>query len=874
MEKVNNKLPNNQQGNNTCKGNHYPQPNHSYTTHSAHPQSPNQQYPYTTPRPINHPQSFKPNATVAQKSKLLFIIMGIILLCAVLIVGGILLYNSGRDSQPGKSDNPTPPPNIANNHIIIQGTTTIKVGDTATYTATIDSNNRADTVVEWKVLDSTFATIESPSGYLVAKKAGIAYISAKIDNIESEFYKVTITNEYIPVQTVQVNGTTTSKVGETTTYTATILPENATNQKIEWKLIDTDFGNINANGQFTPSQKGTAYIVATVDNIQSDIYKVTITEEETTAPPENNLSALRPEPMQVGENKIPEIMGSFTDGFANYYLLNAGYILNQYVGNMGIVHYNGQTPITATKTTVDGGQYTESITQTISESVTTTTSEGFNFGLKESVEVGWKLEVFNVKGKVESTQEWTQSVDTSSTKNKSQETNQTEMTEHSDTFSYTFTVGNNGEQAGWYRHALYSSAVDVLLLVQTSRDNSALEAVDTISIATTQKDELIPHFEYSPTPHFDNSPMTSPIDINSDFYKYLDIPELDEVEVADTAWKVYDTLPTASQWQKYTKIDFRRYDSSQYFETMLTIPSSVEQVYFLGSKHQNAFNIVASQRQNGIKIILDNFSIDGIDTSKPTLDLSQSPTSIIESKGETGILAHNGNGNFGQPIKAKNLIIRGNRGDMTISADHKGEVQSANLINGHNAIEATNNVNIESKGLFNLNIYGGNASKGGNGGNGIKAGGNVSIFGKNDSTSQKINIFGGDGSDNYTTVGNGGSGGAGILCGGNLNISTLTYVRGGKGALYANSNNFGRGGDGGAGISSQGLVSLNASLDIQAGDAANRTYGDGGNGGNGVEYKSLVKNEQYTMLVVGGKGGGSFSANNPTGQDGKDFVQK
>jgi len=152
------------------------------------------------------------------------------------------------------------------------------------------------------------------------------------------------------VTSITINGASSVVEGESATYTATITPNNATNQRADWKVVDAEFGTIDSNGEFFAKKAGTAYITATVGGVVSEAYKVTIKSDVFIAPKPD--SAIDAEPITAGQDNIPQILGSFTDGSTNYYLVYAGYILNHYIGNMGIVHYNGQTPITSETTVV------------------------------------------------------------------------------------------------------------------------------------------------------------------------------------------------------------------------------------------------------------------------------------------------------------------------------------------------------------------------------------------------------------------------------------------------------------------------------------------------------------------------------------------
>ena len=704
-------------------------------------------------------------------------------------------------------------------HITINNPPTrLTVGESHTFTATVYPTDSG--IVQWSTIDEDLGTIDSQTGLFTTKNtAGTAYIIASVGD-KKDTHKLIID---IPLDSLHISGATTLKVGDISAYTATLYPQNATTVgEILWKVIDSNYGTIDPKtGIFTALQAGTAYLVATIKTATNEevsnepAFIVKITDDKPTAP--TLPSALRASTVSAGKDKIPEIMGSYTDGKNNYYLLNAGYIINQYVGHMGFVDYNGQTPIKSIATFVTTETYTNSMTETVSDSVMVQKSNGTKVGLKEGVAIsgGGDIWGFEVKASIELSQELQSTVSVSSTYNKSMATNTTTMTSFSKEYSQEFTVGNNGEAAGYYRNALYSGAVDVIFVVETNRDNTQLKNWDTYSIASTKTNELIPRFEYSSTPVFDNTPIDTSIDIAEDFYKHLQIPQEKEPE-----WSVFDRIPNPAQWTEYTRLDF----SSANQNGIISIPAKVIKCELIGYK------INATIVEMNIQVVLESR------TTKLSLTIKDTSirytTAIASGLNTTAV--------------------------SDIDINIIGEVK---ISSSSNAVPAIHLGGGTIQGTGYLFVYGANGangitgnqqpdSNGQNGGLGLQTNGELNF-----EMTGKAYIFGGNGGHGLSNSekwanrgGAGGHGGTAIRAYGYIMLKNV-QVAGGDG---------GSGGDGhAAGAFTMGGAGGNA-----------------GNGGNALERSKghSVNNASFISGRPGsyGKGasGGLFGGNGPNGSAG------
>ena len=95
-----------------------------------------------------------------------------------------------------------------------------------------------------------------------------------------------------PVETVAVTGVTLNKPtlalveGATETLTATIAPDNATDEAVTWKSSDEAVATVDANGKVTAVASGSATITvtSTADATKTATCEVTVTATTTTVP--------------------------------------------------------------------------------------------------------------------------------------------------------------------------------------------------------------------------------------------------------------------------------------------------------------------------------------------------------------------------------------------------------------------------------------------------------------------------------------------------------------------------------------------------------------------------------------------------------------
>ena len=200
----------------------------------------------------------------------------------MLLVAAVLLsisfWSCGKDDIP----EPVPPVVSVTGVTLNKATITLLVGGSETLTATVAPKDAANKKVAWKSSDAAVATVDA-NGKVTGVKAGEATITVTTeDGGKTATCKVTVSDKEINVTGVQLNKTETSLlVGGNETLVATILPENATNQKVTWASSDEAVATVDANGKVTGVKAGEATItVTTEDGGKTATCKVTVSDKE------------------------------------------------------------------------------------------------------------------------------------------------------------------------------------------------------------------------------------------------------------------------------------------------------------------------------------------------------------------------------------------------------------------------------------------------------------------------------------------------------------------------------------------------------------------------------------------------------------------
>lgn len=145
------------------------------------------------------------------------------------------------------------------------------VTQNATLTATVTPDTASYKIVKWTSADAiigtdTIITLDSITGKIVAKKAGIANVIATTHNGLTATCEVTVA-PYIAVTGVTLDKTNiVFSIGDSEQLTATILPSNASNQKFTWVSSDNNVARVSNSGVVMALAKGNAKITVTTED--------------------------------------------------------------------------------------------------------------------------------------------------------------------------------------------------------------------------------------------------------------------------------------------------------------------------------------------------------------------------------------------------------------------------------------------------------------------------------------------------------------------------------------------------------------------------------------------------------------------------------
>ena len=203
---------------------------------------------------------------------------------AALLVAAVLLSTSFWSCSKAEEPVPEPtPPVVSVTGVTLNKTSTsIQVGGTETLTATVSPKDAANKKVTWKSSNAAIASVDA-NGKVTGVKAGEATITVTTeDGGKTATCKVTVSDKEIKVTGVKLNKSETSLlVGGNETLTATVLPEDATNQNVTWKSDKPEIATVDANGKVTGVKAGEATItVTTEDGSKTATCKVTVSDKE------------------------------------------------------------------------------------------------------------------------------------------------------------------------------------------------------------------------------------------------------------------------------------------------------------------------------------------------------------------------------------------------------------------------------------------------------------------------------------------------------------------------------------------------------------------------------------------------------------------
>ena len=164
-----------------------------------------------------------------------------------------------------------------------ESTVGIVEGSTYKLTATVLPENTTDSKsVSWSSSNSEVATVDA-NGTVTAKRAGTAIITATSTNGKTAGCTVTVSKKEIPITEISLDkSSATLTEGETTTLTATVLPENTTYGKsVKWSSSNVAVATVDIMGKVTAKSAGTAIITAISENGKTASCTITVNKKDT-----------------------------------------------------------------------------------------------------------------------------------------------------------------------------------------------------------------------------------------------------------------------------------------------------------------------------------------------------------------------------------------------------------------------------------------------------------------------------------------------------------------------------------------------------------------------------------------------------------------
>lgn len=139
----------------------------------------------------------------------------------------------------------------------------LKKGESHALTATVLPDNAIEKTVKWTSSDNTVASVDQ-TGTITAIGGGKALITASAGGVSSSCSVDVV----VPVESIGLNVTLLAlEIGDFALLTATVLPDDAMDKKVQWGSDNPDVATVDQNGRVTAVSVGKAKITASAGNI-------------------------------------------------------------------------------------------------------------------------------------------------------------------------------------------------------------------------------------------------------------------------------------------------------------------------------------------------------------------------------------------------------------------------------------------------------------------------------------------------------------------------------------------------------------------------------------------------------------------------------
>lgn len=139
----------------------------------------------------------------------------------------------------------------------------MKIGTTYNLAWSVEPSTATNKTLTFSSSNTAVATI-TDKGVITAVGAGTTTIVAAANDNTSivDSYELTV-DALVPVTQINVTGRASMAVGETETFTATVLPADASNKNVTWSSSNTNVATVDQKGNVTVVSSGTVIITAT-----------------------------------------------------------------------------------------------------------------------------------------------------------------------------------------------------------------------------------------------------------------------------------------------------------------------------------------------------------------------------------------------------------------------------------------------------------------------------------------------------------------------------------------------------------------------------------------------------------------------------------
>ena len=165
--------------------------------------------------------------------------------------------------------------------ITISGANSVIIGETTTLTATISPSNAANKNVRW-ISGHPATAMVATDGTVEGVSAGTAMIQA-LSAADGSVFATHFVNVAVLPESVTISQpvSTILDIDQTLALSATINPENATNQTLTWTPDDSSVATVNASGVVTAKASGTVTITVSTFNSKTDSIELTVRQPYT-----------------------------------------------------------------------------------------------------------------------------------------------------------------------------------------------------------------------------------------------------------------------------------------------------------------------------------------------------------------------------------------------------------------------------------------------------------------------------------------------------------------------------------------------------------------------------------------------------------------